>query len=57
VRAVPEKPAKVLLDEAADADLLVVGHRGIGGVASACDARRDRRLALRVGHRSGKESR
>jgi len=36
VRAVPGKPAKILLDQAADADLLVVGHRGLGGVASAC---------------------
>jgi nucleotide-binding universal stress UspA family protein len=36
VRAVPGNPAKVLLDQAADADLLVVGHRGLGGVASAC---------------------
>jgi nucleotide-binding universal stress UspA family protein len=36
VRAVPGNPAKVLLDQAAVADLLVVGHRGLGGVASAC---------------------
>jgi nucleotide-binding universal stress UspA family protein len=36
VRAVPGNLAKVLLDQAADADLLVVGHRGLGGVASAC---------------------
>jgi nucleotide-binding universal stress UspA family protein len=36
VRAVPGNPAKVLLDQAADADLLVVGHRGLRGVASAC---------------------
>ena len=36
VRAVPGKPAMILLDQAADADLLVVGHRGVGGVASAC---------------------
>lgn len=36
VRAVPGNPAKILLDEAAGADLLVVGHRGLGGVASAC---------------------
>jgi nucleotide-binding universal stress UspA family protein len=36
VRAVPGNPAKVLLSQAADADLLVVGHRGLGGVASAC---------------------
>ena len=36
VRAVPGNPAKVLLDQAAEADLLVVGHRGLGGVASAC---------------------
>ena len=27
------RPAKVLIDEAADADLLVVGHRGHGGFA------------------------
>jgi nucleotide-binding universal stress UspA family protein len=36
VRAVPGNPAKVLLSQAADADLLVVGHRGLGGVARAC---------------------
>jgi nucleotide-binding universal stress UspA family protein len=36
VRAVPGNPAEVLLDQAAVADLLVVGHRGLGGVASAC---------------------
>jgi nucleotide-binding universal stress UspA family protein len=36
VRAVPGNPAKVLLDQAAHADLLVVGHWGLGGVASAC---------------------
>jgi nucleotide-binding universal stress UspA family protein len=36
VRAVPGNPAKVLLDQAAVADLLVMGHRGLGGVASAC---------------------
>jgi nucleotide-binding universal stress UspA family protein len=35
VRAVAGNPAKVLLDQAAGADLLVVGHRGLGGVASA----------------------
>lgn len=35
VRAVPGNPAQVLLDQAADADLLVVGHRGFDGVASA----------------------
>jgi nucleotide-binding universal stress UspA family protein len=29
-------PAKVLLDQAAGADLLVVGHRGRGAIASAC---------------------
>jgi nucleotide-binding universal stress UspA family protein len=36
VRAVPGNPVKVLLDQAGVADLLVVGHRGLGGVASAC---------------------
>jgi len=39
VRAVPEKPAKVLLDEAADADLLVVGTGA--SAASRAPATRD----------------
>jgi nucleotide-binding universal stress UspA family protein len=34
--AVRGNPAKVLLDQAAGADLLVVGHRGRGAIASAC---------------------
>jgi nucleotide-binding universal stress UspA family protein len=34
VVAVQGSSAKVLVDEARDADLLVVGHRGLGGVAS-----------------------
>ena len=36
VRVVPGYAGQVLLDQAADADLLVVGHRGLGGIASAC---------------------
>ena len=36
VRVVPGSAGQVLLDQAADADLLVVGHRGRGGIASAC---------------------
>ena len=36
VRVVPGNTDQVLLDQAADADLLVVGHRGLGGIASAC---------------------
>src|ERR1044072_6375917 len=36
VRVVQGNPAKVLIDQAAEADLLVVGHRGRGGLASAC---------------------
>jgi nucleotide-binding universal stress UspA family protein len=36
VRVVQGHPATTLVDEAAEADLLVVGHRGRGGIASAC---------------------
>jgi nucleotide-binding universal stress UspA family protein len=36
VRVVQGDPARVLIDQAADADLLVVGHRGLGAIASAC---------------------
>jgi nucleotide-binding universal stress UspA family protein len=35
-RVVQGNPARVLLDQAAEADLLVVGHRGRGAIASAC---------------------
>jgi nucleotide-binding universal stress UspA family protein len=35
-RVVQGNPARVLLDQAAGADLLVVGHRGRGAIASAC---------------------
>lgn len=35
VVAAPGAPARVLLDAAQGADLLVVGHRGRGGIASA----------------------
>jgi nucleotide-binding universal stress UspA family protein len=35
VRTLPGNPAKVLLDQAAGADLLVLGHQGVGGVVSA----------------------
>ena len=35
VVALPGPPAKALLEQAADADLLVVGHRGRGGFKSA----------------------
>ena len=34
--ALPGAPAKVLLEQAQDAELLVVGHRGLGAVASVC---------------------
>jgi nucleotide-binding universal stress UspA family protein len=33
VRALAGNPAQVLLEQAADADLLVVGHRGLGSIA------------------------
>ena len=36
VRVVPGRAAMALLDQADHADLLVVGHRGRGAVASAC---------------------
>jgi len=36
LRVVPGNPAAVLVDQAIDADLLVVGHRGRGAIASAC---------------------
>jgi len=36
LRVVSGNPGAVLVDEAAGADLLVVGHRGRGGIASAC---------------------
>jgi nucleotide-binding universal stress UspA family protein len=35
VRVVPGQPAATLIDQARGADLLVVGHRGRGGFASA----------------------
>jgi nucleotide-binding universal stress UspA family protein len=35
VQTVPGAPAAVLVEQAQGADLLVVGHRGRGGVASA----------------------
>ena len=35
VRAVPGPAAAVLVGQAAEADLLVVGHRGLGGLRSA----------------------
>jgi nucleotide-binding universal stress UspA family protein len=35
VRAIPGPPAAVLVEQAAEADLLVVGHRGRGGLRSA----------------------
>jgi nucleotide-binding universal stress UspA family protein len=36
VRVVQGNPTKVLVDQSALADLLVVGHRGRGAIASAC---------------------
>jgi nucleotide-binding universal stress UspA family protein len=36
LRVVSGNPGAVLVDAAADADLLVVGHRGRGEIASAC---------------------
>jgi nucleotide-binding universal stress UspA family protein len=36
LRVASGNPAGVLIDQAAEADLLVVGHRGRGGIASAC---------------------
>lgn len=36
VRVASGSPGEVLVDEAARADLLVVGHRGRGGFASVC---------------------
>ena len=35
VHAVPGPPAAVLVGQSAEADLLVVGHRGLGGLRSA----------------------
>jgi nucleotide-binding universal stress UspA family protein len=35
VRAVPGAPAAVLVGQSLEADLLVVGHRGLGGLRSA----------------------
>ena len=35
VRAVPGTPGQVLVDQSRDADMLVVGHRGRGGLRSA----------------------
>ena len=35
VQTLPGAPAAVLVEQAQGADLLVVGHRGRGGVASA----------------------
>jgi nucleotide-binding universal stress UspA family protein len=34
VRAVPGSPGQVLVDQSRDADMLVVGHRGRGGLRS-----------------------
>lgn len=36
VRVAQGHPATLLLDQAAQAELLVVGHRGLGAVASVC---------------------
>ena len=36
LRVVSGNPGEILVAEAADADLLVVGHRGRGRIASAC---------------------
>jgi nucleotide-binding universal stress UspA family protein len=35
VQAVPGPPAAALVGQSAEADLLVVGHRGLGGLRSA----------------------
>jgi nucleotide-binding universal stress UspA family protein len=35
VRALVGPPSRVLVEQARDADLLVLGHRGLGGLASA----------------------
>jgi nucleotide-binding universal stress UspA family protein len=35
IRAVPGAPGHVLVDQSRDADMLVVGHRGRGGLRSA----------------------
>jgi nucleotide-binding universal stress UspA family protein len=35
IKALIGRPAKVLLEQAGDADLLVLGHRGLGGLAGA----------------------
>jgi hypothetical protein len=36
IRVVQGNPAQVLAEQASEADLLMVGHRGLGGFASAC---------------------
>jgi nucleotide-binding universal stress UspA family protein len=38
-KAVQGQPAEVLLEEARDADLIVVGNRGHGGSPASCSAR------------------